>query len=82
MTVLMKDVKSRLNTKRQNEAMNGIRFEEILYADDTIIIQSHEDVKILVRNMEMSSYKYWFILNGPTPVRKSVKQSSLAMLVK
>ena len=37
MTILFTDVKGRLNTKRQNEPIDGIHFSEILYADDTLV---------------------------------------------
>lgn len=41
MTVLFKDVRSQLNTPKQNEPIDGIHFAEILYADDTFLFGKH-----------------------------------------
>ena len=41
MTVLMTDVRHRLNTPKQNEPIAGIKFADILYADDTLLLGTH-----------------------------------------
>ena len=64
MTVLMKDVKSRLNTKRQNEPINGIKFSEILYADDTLLFGPHtQNINTLLKEIQIESNYYNLNLN-------------------
>jgi len=64
MTVLMKDVKSRLNTKRQNEPINGIKFSEILYADDTLLFGPHtQNINKLLKEIQIESNYYNLNLN-------------------
>lgn len=43
-----------------------------LYADDTIIIKSHDDLNTLVKNMEseLLNVHDWLVLNGLTPNKK------------
>ena len=41
MSALFADIKAQLNTPKQKEPIRGIRFAEILYADDTLIFGTH-----------------------------------------
>ena len=70
MTVLMKDVKSRLNTKRQNEPINGIKFSEILYADDTLLFGPHtQNINKLFKEIQIESNYYNLNLNQGKCIR-------------
>ena len=41
MSALFSDIKTKLNTPKQKEPIRGIRFAEVLYADDTLIFGTH-----------------------------------------
>ena len=41
MNVLFKDVKAQTNSQKMNESIEGIKFNEVLYADDTLLIGTH-----------------------------------------
>ena len=41
MGALFQDLKSKLNTPKQLEPIKGIRYAEVLYADDTLIFGTY-----------------------------------------
>ena len=41
MSALFSDIKTKLNTPKQKEPIRGIRFAEVLYADDTLLFGTH-----------------------------------------
>ena len=41
MSALFVDIKAQLSTPKQQEPIRGIRFADILYADDTLIFGTH-----------------------------------------
>jgi len=41
MTMMMRNIKTRLNTPAQKEPLPGIEFAEVLYADDTLLFGKH-----------------------------------------
>ena len=41
MSAMFADIKARLNTPKQKEPINGIKFAEVLYADDTLLFGNH-----------------------------------------
>ena len=64
MTVVFKDIRNRLNTPKQLVPINGIKFAEILYADDTMIIMKEtEQANDLLRRIEQESRYYNMKLN-------------------
>lgn len=64
MAVLMKDVKNRLNTPKQKEPINGIKFAEILYADDTLLFGTHtQNINKFLKEIQIESEYYNMRLN-------------------
>ena len=64
MNVLFKDVKSRTNTKKMNEPIEGIKFNEILYADDTQLIGTNTaNLNRLIKEIQIESEYYNLALN-------------------
>ena len=41
MSAVFQDIHAKLNTPKQIEPIKGIRFAEILYADDTLLFGTH-----------------------------------------
>ena len=64
MSVMFRDIKARLNTRRQNEPVDGIKFAEILYADDTLLVGDNSRIlNLFVAAIEKHSYRYGMKLN-------------------
>ncbi len=64
MTVLFKDVRARLNTPKQNEPIPGIKFAEVLYADDTLLFGTYtRNLNLLHRQIQLESAYYNMKLN-------------------
>jgi len=64
MTVLMSDVKSRLNTFRQNDPIDGIKFGEVLYADGTLLFGMYtRNIKKHLEEIQVDSAYYGMKLN-------------------
>ena len=80
MTVLMKDVKARLNTKRQSEPINGIRFAEILYADDTLLFGPHtHNINKLLAEIQTESAYYNLNLNLAKCINLTLNQKQTSV---
>lgn len=64
MTVMFKDIRSRLNTPKQREPINNIKSSEILYADDTLIFGTHtQSINKLLKEIQKESQYYNTQLN-------------------
>ena len=50
------DIKKELSTPKQKESIKGIKFSEILYADDTLVFGTHtETINKLLEQIEIES---------------------------
>ena len=59
MTVMMKDMQSRLNTPKQREPIPGIKLSNILYADDMLLFGTYtRNINNLIREIEKESAYY------------------------
>ena len=58
MSAMFTDIKGRFNTPKQQEPIRGIRYTEILYADDTLIFGNYTKHinMLLAENQQESSY--------------------------
>jgi len=83
MTVLFKDVKQQLNTPKQTEPIDGIKFAEILYADDTFLFGRHTQNlnKLLAKIQEESAY-YNLNLNMDKCVNLTLNQKTTSIKYK
>ena len=64
MSALFADIKTKLNTPKQKEPIKGIRFSEILYADDTLIFGTHtHSINKLLHAIQKESEYYNLQLN-------------------
>ena len=64
MNVLFKDVKAQTNSKKMNEPIEGIKFNEVLYADDTLLIGTHtQNLNKLLQTIQNESKYYNLALN-------------------
>ena len=58
------DIKSRLNTPKQQEPIRGIKYTEILYADDTLIFGNYtKHINMLLAEIQRESNYYNMELN-------------------
>ena len=64
MTVIMHDVRSKLNTPKQKEPIPGVCFADVLYADDTLIFGTcTRNLNKLMAEIENESKYYNMRLN-------------------
>ena len=64
MTTIFTDIKSRLNTPKQLQPINGIHYAEVLYADDTLLFGTHtHTINKLLHQIQVESGKYNMKLN-------------------
>jgi len=64
MTIMFKDIKSRLNTPAQKQPIYGINFAEILYADDTLLFgKTTQVINKLLKEIQIESEYYNMKLN-------------------
>ena len=56
MSAMFRDIKTKLNTPKQQEPIQGMRFAEILYADDTLVFGTHtHTINKLLHEMQSES---------------------------
>ena len=64
MSAMFTDIKSRLNTPKQQEPIRGIKYTEILYADDTLIFGNYtKHINMLLAEIQRESSYYNMELN-------------------
>ena len=83
MSAIFQDIRSRLNTPKQIEPIKGVRFAEILYADDTLIFGTHTPtINKLLHWIQRESSYYNLNLNYDICINLTLhqKQSSVKYL--
>ena len=70
------DIKQQLNTPKQIEPIKGIRFAEILYADDTLLFGTHtQSINKLLHTIQRESTYYNMKLNMDKCVNLTLNQN-------
>ena len=80
---LFQDLKSKLNIPKQVEPIKGIRYAEVLYADDTMIFETHtQSVNNFLHAIQRESSSYSLNLNYDKCINLTLhqKQSSVKYL--
>ena len=80
---LFHDLKSKLNTPKQLEPIKGIRYAEVLYADDTLTFGTHtQSINIFLHAIPRESLYYNLNLNYDKCINLALhqKQSSVKYL--
>ena len=83
MGALFHDLKSKLNTPKQLEPIKGIRYAEVLYADDTLTFGTHtQSINIFLHAIPRESLYYNLNLNYDKCINLALhqKQSSVKYL--
>ena len=83
MGALFHDLKSKLNTPKQLEPIKGIRYAEVLYADDTLIFGTHtQSINKFLHAIQRESLYYNLNLNYDKCINLTLhqKQSSVKYL--
>ena len=64
MTIMMFDIRTRLDTPKQREPIQGIKFSDILYADDTLLFGTYSrNISKLLAEIQKESAYYNMKLN-------------------
>ena len=80
MSAMFRDIKTKLNTPKQQEPIQGMRFAEILYADDTLVFGTHtHTINKLLHEIQSASDYYNMRLNYDKCINLTLnqKQSSI-----
>ena len=80
MSAMFRDIKTKLNTSKQQEPIQGMRFAEILYADDTLVFGTHtHTINKLLHEIQSESDYYNMRLNYDKCINLTLnqKQSSI-----
>ena len=80
MAAMVNDIKTRLNTPTQREPIEGIRYSEVLYADDTLMFGNYaRNINLLLKEMQTESRYYNMELNLDKCINFTLnrKQSSI-----
>ena len=80
MSALFQDIKSTLNAPKQHEPLKGLKFAEVLYADDTLLFGTHtHSMNKLLHAIQRESKYYNMQLNTDKCVNLTLyqKQSSI-----
>ena len=83
MSALFSDIKTKLNTPKKKEPIRGIRFAEVLYADDTLIFGTHtHTINKLLHEIQRESDYYNLTLNYDKCINLTLhqRQSSIKFL--
>ena len=83
MTTIFTHIKSRLNTPKQLQQMNGIHCAEVLYADDTLLFGTHtHTINKLLHQIQVESGKYNMKLNLDQCINMTINraQSSIKFM--
>ena len=83
MSALFSDIKTKLNTPKQKEPIRGIRFAEVLYADDTLLFGTHtHTINKLLHEIQRESDYYNLKLNYDKCINLTLhqRQSSIKYL--
>ena len=79
MAAMFSDIKTRLNTPKQREPMEGIQYSEV-YADDTLIFGNYtRNINLLLKEIQTESRSYNMELNLDRCINLTLnrKQSSI-----
>ena len=64
MAAMFSNSKTRLNTPKQREPIEGIQYSEVLYADDTLIFGNYTpNINLLLKEIQTESRYYDMELN-------------------